>query len=173
MGGAIAISGSMLNLSASFIADNSALLDGGAIYGTGSRGHPVFYVRGMMLVNNTAKIYGGGLFIEGSLGKQSSVEAILANGNTAGYGGGVASRYANVRIHNVLFFAHKALQSGGAVYASLGKLYVSSCHFIRVNARISGGMIFIDGADTLIKDTLMLSGRAEYGEVCTALLLHQ
>ena len=24
-------------------------------------------------------------------------------------------------------------------------------------------MIFIDGADTLIKDTLMLSGRAEYG----------
>ena len=95
-----------------------------------------FFMFGNDVGNNTAGIYGGGLFIEGSLGKQSSVEAILANGNTAGYGGAVASDML-MYVYNC-FFAHKALQSGGAVYASLGRLYVSSRHFMHVNARISG-----------------------------------
>ena len=83
-GGAIAISGSLLNISGCSVKSNFALSgNGGGIYATGSIGHPVINLKSMQIFNNEASGYGGGVFIEGSLGKESSLNGILSMSNQA------------------------------------------------------------------------------------------
>jgi CSLREA domain-containing protein len=93
-------------------------LDGGAIYSVGG----TLKLENMWLHHNTARRYGGAVCLE--KGDSHEFRQVTVSNNTAGYGGGIATRDSPLTLTNATLSANTANGEGSPANALGGGIYV-------------------------------------------------
>ncbi|MCL2868097.1 MAG: hypothetical protein FWF27_01470 [Candidatus Bathyarchaeota archaeon] len=113
---------------------------GGGVYIDSSFGVGTFIMSGGSILNNSATLYGGGVYNSGDCSFSMSSNAMIAN-NTASNGGGVytvgAFTMSGGEISNNTVAAY-----GGGVYNYYGKFSMTNGKIVKNVAAIDGGGVF-------------------------------
>lgn len=170
-GGAIYNDGE-LNLSKVTLTNNTATISGGAIYNAEGDSQPpnTLNVINSSITNNTAVVHGGGIYSFGidGLGEIGFVQTSISNSiiadNTAqtGSGGGVVvGQYDFIEITKSQFLRNEAAVNGGGLYVAQADFIISDSGFSANVAGDTAGAIFHSGGGS-ITNTSILDNRAGY-----------
>jgi fibronectin-binding autotransporter adhesin len=141
-------SGVTLNLNKLTVADgNSAALDGGGIYNSGT-----LTVSNSTFDGNSAALNGGGIYNSGTLTVGNSA---FSNNSANWAGGGGIYNSGMLTVSNSTFSSNSATYYGGGIWSYTGTLTVSNSTFSANSASESGGGIRNSGGTVTLQNTIV------------------